>query len=210
MKQCLICKQPISNNRELCRECMKKKQWDLIKWEEAAQIFSPRIVKVLQFVRIKLEKSPVQKGLYLYGPAGTGKTIYASAVLMELKRQSYLLDDIPYITGGFVNVLNLLEEIRASFDRNDSQTSQQIIEKYSQTDILILDDIGGQKVTDWVLNILLLIINNRYENLKLTIITSNSDLNGLAHQYGDDRIPSRIVEMCQIKHFTNKDYRIGK
>jgi hypothetical protein len=54
-----------------------------------------------------------------------------------------------------------------------------------------------------------IIINNRYENLKTTIFTSNSDLNALAHQLGDDRIPSRIVEMCQIKHFTNKDYRIG-
>ena len=128
---------------------------------------------------------------------------------MELKRRSFLSYHSAYIKGGFISVAKLLEDIRACFSNQSEKQPQDIIDQYSNTDVLIMDDLGCQKVTDWVLNILLLIFNNRYENLKPTVFTSNSDLNDLARQFEDNRIPSRIVEMCRIKHFTNKDYRIG-
>lgn len=213
MKPCPDCGSQIQENRELCRECMKKVHWDSIKLREAEFIFPPRIVKTLTILesKIKLDEKDVKvgSGLFLHGQAGAGKTIYAAAVLMELKRRSFLSYHSDYIKGGFINVMNLLEDIRASFNADNAGTCQNIIDQYSNTDVLILDDIGSQKITDWVLNTLLLIINNRYENLKTTIFTANSDLNELARQFEDHRIPSRIVEMCRIKHFTNKDYRIG-
>jgi DNA replication protein DnaC len=213
MKTCPLCSEQILDNRLLCRECLKEKQWDDIKWGEANRIFPPRIVNTLITLDglIKLDEKDfkIKSGLFLHGQAGAGKTIYAAAVLMELKRQSFLSNHLDYIKGRFINVMNLLEDIRDSFNVGNAGTCQNIIDLYSNIDVLILDDIGCQKVTDWVLNTLLLLINNRYENLKITIFTSNSDLNALAYQYGDNRIPSRIVEMCRIKHFTNKDYRIG-
>lgn len=212
MKICPSCKQEMSGNRELCRECLKQKQWDIIKWKEADNLFPPRIVKTLTTLESEikvLEKDvKVGSGLYLYGRVGAGKTIYASAVLMELKRRSFLSCHSDYIQGGFISVAKLLEDIRACFSNQSEKQPQDIIDQYSNTDVLIMDDLGCQKVTDWVLNTLLLIINNRYENLKTTIFTSNGSLNELADQYEDNRIPSRIEEMCQIKHFTNKDYRI--
>ena len=213
MKTCPGCDQQIPVNREYCRECLKEKQWNDIKCGEANLIFPPRIVKTLTTLEseIKVLEKDVKtnSGLYLYGNAGTGKTIYAAAVLMELKRRSFLSYHSAYIKGGFISVAKLLEDIRACFSNQSEKQPQDIIDQYSNTDVLIMDDIGCQKVTDWVLNTLLLIINNRYENLKTTIFTANSDLNDLARQFEDNRIPSRIVEMCQIKHFTNKDYRIG-
>ena len=213
MKTCPGCDQQIPDNREYCRECLKEKQWNDIKWGEANLIFPPRIVKTLTTLEseIKVLEKDVKtnSGLYLYGDAGTGKTIYAAAVLMELKRRSFLSYHSAYIKGGFISVAKLLEDIRACFSNQSEKQPQDIIDQYSNTDVLIMDDLGCQKVTDWVLNILLLIINNRYENLKTTIFTANSDLNDLARQFEDNRIPSRIVEMCRIKHFTNKDYRIG-
>jgi len=213
MKTCPGCDQQIPDNREYCRECLKEKQWNDIKCGEANLIFPPRIVKTLTTLEseIKVLEKDVKtnSGLYLYGDAGTGKTIYAAAVLMELKRRSFLSYHSAYIKGGFISVAKLLEDIRACFSNQSEKQPQDIIDQYSNTDVLIMDDLGCQKVTDWVLNILLLIINNRYENLKTTIFTANSDLNDLARQFEDNRIPSRIVEMCRIKHFTNKDYRIG-
>jgi len=213
MKTCPGCDQQIPDNREYCRECLKEKQWNDIKCGEANLIFPPRIVKTMTTLEseIKVLEKDVKtnSGLYLYGDAGTGKTIYAAAVLMELKRRSFLSYHSAYIKGGFISVAKLLEDIRACFSNQSEKQPQDIIDQYSNTDVLIMDDLGCQKVTDWVLNILLLIINNRYENLKTTIFTANSDLNDLARQFEDNRIPSRIVEMCRIKHFTNKDYRIG-
>ena len=214
MKNCSICKQEIPSNRELCRGCLKQKQWDDIKWGEADNLFPPRIVSVLREseLNISLDKKDIttKSGLYLYGSVGAGKTIYAASVLMELKRISYLSENSKYIEGQFIKVTKLLEDLRASFNTdNAGETSQTIIDQCINVDVLILDDIGSQKITDWVRNTLYLIIDSRYENLKTTIFTSNGSLNELADQYEDNRIPSRIEEMCRIKHFTNKDYRIG-
>jgi len=212
MKICPGCDQQIPDNREYCRECLKEKQWNDIKWGEANLIFPPRIVKTLTILEseIKLDEKDVKvgSGLYLYGRVGAGKTIYAASVLMELKRISYLSENSKYIEGQFIKVTKLLEDLRASFNADNAGTSQTIIDQCIDTDVLILDDIGSQKVTDWVRNTLYLIIDSRYENLKPTIFTSNGSLNELADQYEDNRIPSRISEMCRIKHFTNKDYRI--
>ena len=150
----------------------------------------------------------MSSGLYLYGRVGAGKTIYAAAVLMELKRRSFMSYHSDYIKGCFIKVTKLLEDLRASFNADNAGSFQDIIDQCTGTDVLVLDDIGSQKITDWVRNILYLIIDSRYENLKPTIFTSNGSLNELADQYEDNRIPSRIEEMCRIKHFTNKDYRI--
>lgn len=213
MKICPSCNQEIPDNRELCRECLKEKQWDDIKWGEANLIFPPRIVHILGELEfdINLDEKDItdRLGLYLYGRVGAGKTIYAASVLMELKRRSFMSSHSDYIKGLFIKVTKLLEDLRASFNADNAITSQTIIDQCIDTDVLILDDIGSQKVTDWVRNTLYLIIDSRYENLKTTIFTSNGSLNELADQYEDNRIPSRIEAMCRIKHFTNKDYRIG-
>jgi DNA replication protein DnaC len=66
-------------------------------------------------------------------------------------------------------------------------------------DLLILDDLGVDKPSDWVLNVLYNIINYRYENLKKTIITSNFSLDEIAEAFNDNRITRRIERMCIIE-----------
>lgn len=211
MKTCKDCGTEIPAHRSSCVSCARKRRWAVMENNEMGLLFPPRIVKTLQQLKTRIKVNTTDLGgLFLYGPAGTGKTIYAAACLMEMKRLSFYGDG-NFIHGGFVNVLNLLEELRASFNQQSNNNSaDEIITRYSQVDVLILDDISAQKTTDWVLNTLTLIINNRYESLLPTIITSNADLESLANQLGDDRIPSRICEMCKIKQFKNKDLRIQR
>jgi DNA replication protein DnaC len=210
---CPVCKeQELTQNRQVCRECQKNQRWEEIKFKEAIEIFSPRIVKELRnhWDDIKLQPNDckVNQGLYLYGPRGCGKTLYSARLLMELKRLSFLSYHSPYIQGLFIHTLNLLEELKNSFGPNPEKTSQELIELYSEADVLILDDLGTQKTTDWAFQTLYLILNNRYENLKTTIITSNLSLDELwDNLLGDDRIPSRIQEMCRIKETVGEDYR---
>ena len=82
-----------------------------------------------------------------------------------------------------------------------------IIQRYSEADCLVLDDLGAEKTTDWSFSVLYLIIDNRYNNYKKTIITSNFALNQLAGKLGDDRIPSRIRAMCSIVKMDGDDRR---
>jgi len=210
MNSCELCKAEIPINRTHCHKCLRKLRWPVERIQTEDRLFPPRIVQCLNTLgdKVNLRKLDlVEQGLFLYGPAGTGKTIYAAAILMEMKRLSYLSGTSTYVQGAFVNTLNLLGEIKSTFS-NNGQQAEVLIEKYSSVDVLILDDLGMQKSTEWVLETLMLIINNRYENLKSTIITSNLNLEELAAQLGDDRIPSRIYEMCKLHEFRNDDWRI--
>ena len=209
---CPVCKeQELTRNRQVCWECQKNQMWDDRKFKDASALFSPRIAKELRThwdsMKIDPNDCKVSQGLYLYGAVGCGKTLYAARLLMELKRLSFMSYHLPYIEGSFIAAGNLLEELRACFDPKAEYTSQELIAGYSQLDVLLLDDLGTQKTTEWAFQTLYLILNNRYENLKTTIITSNLSLEALADQLGDDRIPSRIQEMCRIKEMVGSDYR---
>jgi DNA replication protein DnaC len=87
-------------------------------------------------------------------------------------------------------------------------SSSDVLRKYEEADILILDEIGTEKPSDWVFQMLYLLINYRYEYLKQTIIVSNFGLAELQERLNDDRIPSRIEEMCVSKSFEGRDYRV--
>jgi len=174
-----------------------------------------------------LEKS---NNVYLYGDAGTGKTLTAVKLILlslfENKRIKYITEKFNVLSNEydpgyaqklehlFVRVPDLVSQIRATFNYKSGQinieeqeTERSIIEKYSKVDFLVLDDFGAEKITDWSFSVLYLIIDNRYNNYKKTIITSNYPLNQLAEKLGDDRIPSRIRAMCYIVKMGGKDKR---
>jgi DNA replication protein DnaC len=73
---------------------------------------------------------------------------------------------------------------------------------------LILDDLGTEKVSDWVLQSMYQIINARYVQMRQTVITSNHSLEELRSRIGD-RIPSRIAEMCEVFELRGKDRRVS-
>lgn len=175
-------------------------EWVKREQQKIIDRFSPRIREVFKNIEYPkdIENQPVFSS-YIWGKAGYGKTIYASCLLLEEERKLYLAG----ITGRkclFISVPDLLMEIKSSYGPNaveGSKTEFDIIKYYSDAWLLVLDDFGTVKPTDWVLQTLYLIVNRRYENLKTTIFTSNLSLSECASVLGDDRIVSRIQRMCE-------------
>jgi len=134
-------------------------------------------------------------GVFLYGGVGTGKTLLTSKILHEYDWKS----------ARFVSVPKLLAELRDTFNNKD-KSCMRIVENLVACELLILDDLGAEKVSDWTVEILYLIVNGRYENMKKLIVTSNCPPRLLSQRLSD-RIISRIMEMCQMAKITSADRR---
>ncbi len=157
----------------------------------------PRICKELpECVWPNLQdQRAIEKSYFIYGAAGTGKTMYAAALAREVLRRNYLAGNC--LTVEFITFDDILLEIRGSFNRAAAVSENEIINKYRQTDWLVLDDFGVNKQTDWTYQVLYSIINYRYEHLKPIIITSNFSLIDMAAKMEDDRVISRLAVMCE-------------
>jgi DNA replication protein DnaC len=138
-----------------------------------------------------------QKGLYIYGGVGTGKTHIAYAI----QKRWYELGQLSL----FWNMTELIDEIRSDFNRTEKEFIGESVLNYQK--LLFLDDIGAEKPTEWVEEKIYLIVNKRYNDMLPTIFTSNLGINELSDRVGD-RIASRIVEMCEIINLEGEDRRL--
>ena len=163
----------------------------------------------LRFIEAKYEDIPdnirasfekmreTRKGLYLYGPVGTGKTHIVWALKKEIDEKCEI--NLKQSVGGpycrVYNTTELLHDIRSKFGKDEGQDL--LGDLMSCKDIIFFDDIGAEKITDWVLETFYLIINKRYENMIPTVFTSNLPITELAEKIGD-RSASRVMEMCNV------------
>jgi len=106
----------------------------------------------------------------------------------------------------FISVPELLLEIRDSY-RGNEISEKAIIDKYSWGDVLVLDNLGVEKTSDWVLQTLYTIIDRRYREELRTIITSNLSIEEIREKL-DDKIASRIVGMCRVCILRGMDRRV--
>lgn len=157
----------------------------------------------------KLVNSKERKGLILVGNNGVGKTHLACSIANEL-----IKNGMPIIYG---TLINLLAELRNSYDADNNISEMEIIKLYEKVDLLIIDDLGKEKPSEWGLEKLFTIINSRYENNLPVIITTNYNQNSLAERLSLNgeietakSIISRLYEMCYLAKIDDIDHRIKK
>jgi len=148
----------------------------------------------------------VDVGLLLLGRCGVGKTHLAVSVLKGLVCKG--------ATGLFYDFRDLLKEIQDSFNPNTHTSELKILAPVFEADVLVLDELGASKPTEWVQETITHIINKRYNEKKITIFTSNYlDLStgGAYDESLTDRVGvrlrSRLHEMCRPILMEGADYR---
>lgn len=138
------------------------------------------------------------KGIRLVGNYGCGKTHLTAAIIHRLAERG--------IGGIFVVVPELLRAIRRGFNQAN-EDSDRLVKLTEEAPLLVLDDLGAEKPSDWVREQLYVIINRRYENMLPTIITTNCSMQELVDRVGQ-RTVSRIIEMTTPYKITASDYRL--
>ncbi|EJR10499.1 hypothetical protein II7_03689 [Bacillus cereus MSX-A12] len=134
---------------------------------------------------VKTFKEWKGESLLLWGEPGNGKTHLAAAIVNELSKKGYIV--------VFQSVPELLQRIRSTFNSENKENETQIMRALLECDLLILDDIGAEKTTEWVEEKLFNIIDGRYRKELPTLYTSNLEPKELKNQVGK-RSYDRMVE----------------
>jgi DNA replication protein DnaC len=189
---------------EKCKEEMRQKKL-LEKIPELLQEASvPTKYREIKTDKVKLLTEIVnnKKSIYSWGSAGTGKTVFVCSVIKKMlwKYQTYNIK--------FISSPELIMELQDLY-RKEGESAWDYLREVTRKNVLILDDLGAAKMTDFVRQALYYLINEREQWCLQTIITSNYSLTQL-DEFIDGRISSRIAGMCKVVEFTGKDKRLTK
>ncbi len=162
-----------------------------------------------------VEEYPVENtGLLLIGPVGVGKTHLAVSIIKEL----IATKGVPCL---FYDYRELLKEIQNSYNATVPTTELQILQPVFEAEVLVLDELGAVKPTEWVWDTVSHILNTRYNDKRTTIITTNftdQPAGALAGPRGamreetlgdriGERMRSRLHEMCRKVEMNGRDFR---
>ena len=135
-----------------------------------------------------------ESGLIITGNPGVGKTYLAASISKDLIEKDKLV-----LMGRLTSLLDMIKE---TF-RDNSKSENELIELFSNVDMVVIDDLGTEKISSWALDKLYTIIENRNENKLPIIITTKFDKEGLLHRFKQsndkelsDAIIQKLYQMC--------------
>jgi DNA replication protein DnaC len=144
-------------------------------------------------------------GLLFLGTCGVGKTHLAVSILKVLLEKN--------VACLFYDFRDLLKEIQDSWNAQKGTSEMDVLAPVYDAEVLVLDELGASKPTEWVKDTMTHIINKRYNDRKVTIFTSNY-LDAKANQFDETlqervgmRLRSRLHEMCKVVPLVGEDYR---
>jgi len=159
---------------------------------------------------------PAQEvGLLFIGPCGVGKTHLAVAIIRELIEKK----NVPC---SFYDFREIIRDIQNTFTPDSNLTESEVLTPVFEHEVLVLDELGAKRTTAWVEETVFYIINQRYNQKKLTLFTSNyldteeeEDTRDSFYKKSGDtlvdrigvRLRSRLYEMCKIVEMWGDDYR---
>jgi DNA replication protein DnaC len=154
---------------------------------------------------------PQPFGLLFMGPQGVGKTHLAAGIIKELMRRKS-------VACLFCTFPELLKSIQNSYNPVSQASELSLLAPVLDTEVLVLDELGAQNPSAWVRDTVGYVLNYRYNDNKVTIVTTNYQdreeregakvgaTDSLAQRIGD-RIRSRLFEMCKTIKMDGIDYR---
>lgn len=152
--------------------------------------------------RLVREYPAIERGLLLMGSVGVGKTHLSTAILQGLIERG--------VSCLFYEFGALLKEIQNSYNPVSQTSELKVLDPVFNAEVLVLDELGASKPTDWVRDTMMQVINTRYNDRRLTIFTTNY-LDGGPGERLEERIGvrlrSRLYEMCMTVQIEGKDYR---
>jgi len=170
----------------------------------------------LKISRKFVSNYPAQEiGLLFIGPCGVGKTHLAVAIIRELIEKKNA-------ACTFYDFRELIRDIQSTFTPDSSLSEAEILAPVFDAGVLVLDELGAKRPTAWVEEMVFYIINQRYNQKKPTIFTSNyldideveEGRDGLDKRKDDSlvsrigyRLRSRLYEMCKVVNMQGEDYR---
>jgi DNA replication protein DnaC len=198
---------------EICDSCQEKKDKESRQRRIREKIESeiPKKYQEIESDHNEIFNDLQEISIFLTGGSGTGKTVFACSLAKKYLRKGYNIK--------FISFPSFIMELQSSFKKDrpkdmiygeSSQNSFEIAEDVAKfSGILVIDDLGAEKLTEFVRQIIYFIINEREQQCLTTIITSNFSLSEL-DEHIDSRISSRISGMCKVIKLTGKDRRLDK
>jgi len=160
------------------------------------------VAEVRSYVEQLDERLDEGRGLWLFGDTGTGKTTLAMLVSKAALEDGHSV--------AIYSLPKLLARIRRTYDSEPGGDSYlAFFERLTSVDLLHIDDLGAEKRSDWVLEQLYALINERYESQRSVIVTTNLPEGELEEQIGA-RTVSRLSEICDGVPLFGDDRRYGQ